>query len=162
MQDEPNQSRSEAAIRRLADEFFGRPSAELIQDPEFAQLTKEDVSALGAEYVRRSREAETATEEFAALGVEPSVEANPLEIFHNGEATLAQLGAPKTLDEAMRAVRDIAVQDAEGLPRLMDALVTLMAREATRSVREGEETAIVAAYMAYERRAMRRSTEGRS
>jgi hypothetical protein len=149
--DRSEQTRSEQAIRRLADKFFGRPTAELRQDPEFQQLSKEEVSALGAEYVRRSAEAEVATEEFTALGAESHLEANPSEVFENGELTLARLRGVNTVDEAMRALRDIAVQDADGIPRLMDALVTLLAREATHFGSEGQETPMSAAYSAYER-----------
>lgn len=54
MQDEPNQGKSEEEIRRLAAKFFGMPNEELVKDPEFQQLTQEDVNALATEHYRRA------------------------------------------------------------------------------------------------------------
>ena len=57
--------KSKKEIRRLADKFLGRPTEELMGDPEFQQLTVEDVDALGAEQRPRASRGKMTAEEFS-------------------------------------------------------------------------------------------------
>jgi hypothetical protein len=58
-------AKSEQEIRRLADKFDGKSGGQLVEDPEFQQLTVEDLQALSAEYRRRAGDARAQAAEWS-------------------------------------------------------------------------------------------------
>ena len=72
------------------------------------------------------------------------------EVFQRGDSTLTRLREIETLDALVAAVREMA-QDEEGRAQLFDAVVTAVARDVTVWQKdEREDTALGAAYRAYE------------
>jgi hypothetical protein len=82
-------ARDNEEIRRLADKFSGRSTKEVMEDPEFQQLTAEDVEALAAEH---------GPTEF--------------DFFRVGEAILACLEEARTVDDALAAIDAVTSEPA--------------------------------------------------
>jgi len=150
--EEPQGQSEEERIRRLANKFAAMSEDERLEDPEFLGLTEEEIAAL-ADYHAVDKKA--LGEEFAQL---PSEAYEAYGVFHRGDSTLSLLGRHAALEALLDAVREME-QHAEGRARLLDAVVTAVAKDAT--FFPDEESPLGAAYKAYEDEAMRRSNQER-
>jgi hypothetical protein len=88
-------------------------------------------------------------------------EAEAFELFQSGDSVLSELRGIETLDELVAAVRNMT-RDEEGRDRLLNALVTAVAREATVWEKdESKDAPLGAAYRVYEDEAWPRYHYGR-
>ncbi len=60
-------ARDNEEIRRLADKFSGRSTKEVMEDPEFQQLTAEDVEALATEHGQPSSTSSASARPFSLV-----------------------------------------------------------------------------------------------
>jgi hypothetical protein len=88
-------------------------------------------------------------------------EAEAFELFQGGDSVLTELGDIERLDALVAEVREMT-QDEAGRDRLVNALVTAVAKEVTVWEKdESKDTPLGAAYRAYEEKAWPRYHYGR-